>query len=217
MRKEKGSASDILGRYETTIRLQKAVIFCLVFAVIVIAAICMYLGSLPKSVPWVIELTPEGEATYYPDAVKLLEDWTPNDASQRFFMLKYVRDLRGVSTDNYRNQEAAGDVFSCSLENASRLINTWYQENNPIVRSADEYVIIPEEEMSIVQYSPTQWRVSWRETTYRRQDRRVIRDEQYEGIFTVAFYTPDTERRKIENPIGLYVTNFDISLLRDLM
>lgn len=217
MSKEKGGVSDVLGRYETTIRLQKAVIFCLVFAVIIVTAICVYAVSLPKSIPWVIELTPQGEATYYPDAVKLLEDWTPNDASQRYFMLKYVRDLRGVSTDNYRNQEAAGDVFSRSLDNASRMINDWYTQNNPIRRSADEYVLVPSEEMSITKLSDSEWRVSWRETTYRRTDREVIRDEQYDGIFTVAFYTPDTERKKIENPIGLYVVNYDISLLRDLM
>ena len=217
MRKEKGNAADILGRYELIMRLQKVVIICLAAFIAVLVGIALYLGTLPKSVPWVIELSQDGQATYYPDAVKLLEDWTPNDATQRYFMRDFVTRMRTVSIDNYRNQENAGVVFAKTLSQASRKLNDWYMANNPIERSAEEYVRIPAEEISIVQYSSTQWRVSWRETTYRRNDNRILGDSQYEGIFTVAFYTPDTERKRIDNPIGMYVTDFDISLLRELI
>lgn len=217
MKKERGNAADVLGRYEIIIRLQKVVIICLLLFVAILTGACLYFGSLPKSVPWVIELTPQGEATYYPDAVKLLENWTPNDATQRYFIARYVTNLRSVSTDNYQNQTNAGDVYAKSLNNAASLITEWYTDNNPITRSANEYVQVPSEEMSITQYSNTQWKVTWRETTYRRSDGMIIGDKQYEGIFTVAFYTPDTERTKRENPIGMYVVNYDIDLLRNLL
>ena len=196
--------------------LQKTAIICLVLFVAVLGLLCVYLGSLPKSVPWVIEITEDGNATYYPDAVKLLEDWTPNDATQRYFMIDYVTRMRSVSTDNYKNQENANVVFSRTLDQASRQINEWYTQNNPITRSATEYVQIPSEEISVLAYAPNVWKVTWRETTYRRADGRILSDEQYEGIFYVAFYTPSTERQKIQNPIGMYVTSYDIALQRTL-
>ena len=99
------SSADKLGRYRKIIALQRVALVCMVLTIAALGGIAMYLGSLPKSVPWVIELTPSGEATYYPDAVKLLEDWTPNEATQRYFMASYVEHLRGVSMDNYVNRE----------------------------------------------------------------------------------------------------------------
>lgn len=216
-RKEKGSAADMLGRYELIMKLQKVVIVCLTVFLLVLAGLSAYLGSLPKSVPWVIELSRDGQATYYPDAVQLLENWTPNDATQRYFMRDFVQRMRTVSIDNYRNQENAASVFSKTLYQAVSKIESWYMANNPIQLSAQQYTQVPDEEVSITKLSDTQWRVSWRETTYRRSDNRIMGDAQYEGVFTIAFYTPETERQRIDNPIGMYVTDFDISLMRNLI
>lgn len=214
---EKGTTSDILAHYEMVMKLQKTVIGCLIAFILILIGICAYLGTLPKSVPWVIELTQAGEATYYPDAVKLLDQWSPNETTQRFFMMDYVVNLRSVSTDNYVNKDNAQQVFNKTLEDATTKVTQWYTDNNPIEISADSYIQVPTEEMSIVQYSPTQWQVTWRETGYRRTDHAIISDNQYQGIFTVAFYTPDTERARRDNPIGMYITNFDIALLRNLL
>lgn len=217
MREDKGNASDILGHYEVVMKLQKAVIGCLVAFIVILIGICAYLGTLPKSVPWVIELTQDGQATYYPDAVKLLENWSPNETTQRYFMMDYVINLRSISTDNYVNKDNAQKVFDKTLSRATDKVVDWYTVNNPIEISADMYVQIPPEELSIVQYSPTQWQVTWRETGYRRTDHAIVADAQYQGIFTVAFYTPDSERARRDNPIGMYVTDFDIALVRNLL
>ena len=164
-----------------------------------------------------IELSSDGESYYNANTVDLLRDWTPNDATQRYFISHYVVDMRGVSTDNYVNKEAVGAVYAKSLNGDSTQISEWYSSNNPISRSADEYVLIPTDDMAVVLYSTNQWKVTWRETTYRRSDNTIISDRQYEGIFKVAFYTPDTERRKRENPIGMYVTEFSVKMTGSLM
>ena len=211
------NTADKLGRYKRIIALQRVAMVCLIMMIAALIGLSMYLGSLPKSVPWVIELTPDGEATYYPDAVKLLEDWTPNDATQRYFMASYIEHLRGVSTDNYVNRDNAIDVFNKTLGQAAAKIDDWFVVNNPIERSDSEYVLIPPEELSIVRYSDNQWNVTWRETTYRRSDRTIISDTMQTGIFNVEFYTPDTERKRRDNPIGMYIVDYDIDLLRNLM
>lgn len=215
--KENRAASDVLGHYELVNKLQKVVIGCLIAFIIILIGICAYLGTLPKSVPWVIELTQDGQATYYPDAVKLLDQWSPNETTQRYFMMDYVINLRSVSTDNYINKDRAQQVFNKTINQATSQVTKWYEANNPIDISADMYIQVPEEEISIVQYSPTQYQVTWRETGYRRTDHAILTDNQYQGIFNIAFYTPDTERARRNNPIGMYVTSFDIALLRNLL
>lgn len=215
--KENRAASDVLGHYELVNKLQKVVIGCLIAFIVILIGICAYLGTLPKSVPWVIELTQDGQATYYPDAVKLLDQWSPNETTQRYFMMDYVINLRSVSTDNYINKDRAQQVFNKTINQATSQVTKWYEANNPIDISADMYIQVPEEEISIVQYSPTQYQVTWRETGYRRTDHAILTDNQYQGIFNIAFYTPDTERARRNNPIGMYVTSFDIALLRNLL
>lgn len=208
---------DRLSRLEGIVKVQKAVIVCLCAVTALLAAVDMYIAQQPKSVPWVIELTPDGQATYYEDAVKLLEDWTPNDSTQRYFMAHYVQNMRSVSTDNIVNRENATKVFAQTLDRAGSAISSWYTGNNPITRSSSMYVEVPTEELSVVKYTDSQWKVTWRETVHRRGDGAVTSDRQYEGIFTVKFYTPDTERARRENPIGMYVVDYDIDLLKNLM
>ena len=71
--------------------------------------------------------------------------------------------------------------------------------------------------MAVVKYSGNQWKVTWRETSYRTSDKEIFADQQIEAIFTVEFYLPDTERRRRENPIGMYVSNIEIIYERSLI
>lgn len=216
-RSTENSAAETLAAYKIGLAVRTAIIIVLAICLVIMGALSVYFGSLPKETPYVIELSSDGEAYYHENTVDLLRDWTPNDATQRYFISHYVVDMRSVSTDNYVNKEAVGAVYAKSLNGASELISSWYTTNNPITRSSDEYVLVPTDDMAVVLYSSNQWKVTWRETTYRRSDNVIISDRQYEGIFTVAFYTPGTERRKRENPIGMYVTDFTVKMIGSLM
>ena len=213
----RNTAAETIARYKQSIAIRTAIIFVFLFIIVVLGALAFYLGSLPKKMPYVIELSSDGEAYYYADVVEALSNWTPSDATQRYFISHYVMALRGVSSDNNVNKENASSVFSKSLSNATTLITQWYEENNPIARASTEYVLIPTDDLSVVAYSTNVWKVSWRETTYRKSDGTITSDKQYEGLFSVEFYTPDTERRKRENPIGMYITDFSISYIGSLM
>lgn len=213
----KNTAAETIAKYKQTIAIRTAVIVVLGLFVVLLGALAFYLGSLPKKMPYVIELSSDGEAYYHANTVDLLRDWTPSDATQRYFISHYVMDLRGVSTDNHVNKDNASSVFSRSLDNATTAITAWYADNNPITRAQTEYVLVPNDDISVVLYSSNVWKVTWRETTYRKSDSTITSDKQYEGLFTVSFYTPDTERRKRENPIGMYITDYTISYIGSLM
>lgn len=213
----RNTAAETIAKYKQTIAIRTAIIVVLAFVVVLLGALAFYLGSLPKKIPYVIELSSDGEAYYHANTVDLLRDWTPNDATQRYFISHYVMQLRGVSSDNNVNKENVSSVYSRSLETATGQITQWYSDNNPIARAQTEYVLIPTDDVSVVLYSENIWKVTWRETTYRKSDGTITSDKQYEGLFNVSFYTPDTERRKRENPIGMYITNYTVSYIGSLM
>lgn len=211
------STSDVLKQYQNVISMQKIVIFMLLGFLVVMFLAVVYISRMPKTVPWVVELSTDGESTYIGDATSVLKTWSPADSTTRYFLTHYVKSLREVSTDNYVNRDNATDIYAKSLDNATAFIDEWYLTNNPIEISKKSYISVPIEDVAIVMYGADQWKVTWRETEYRRSDKQILRDEQFEAILTVKYFIPDTERRKRENPIGLYVVDFVIDTSRSLM
>lgn len=213
----KKGAADEIQRLNWHIKIRTAIIIVELINIILLVAVALYLGQLPKSQPWVVELTGDGEATYKADVVSALANWEPSDATQRYFISHYVSDMRSVSTDNNVNKTNANSVYSRSVSDATNEINTWYSTNNPITRAKNEYVIIPMDEMAVVKYSSNQWKVTWRETSYRVSDKEIFADQQIEALFTIQFYLPDTERRRRENPIGMYISDIEMIYERSLL
>lgn len=216
MNSRKGAADEIQ-RLNWHIRIRTAIILVEFITIIFLLVVAVYLGQLPKTQPWVVELTSDGEATYKANVVSALASWEPSDATQRYFISHYVSELRTVSTDNNQNKANANSVYSRTVGSATEQVNNWYTGNNPITRAKNEYVLIPLDEMAVVKYSANQWKVTWRETSYRTSDKEIFADQQIEAIFTVEFYLPDTERRRRENPIGMYVSNIEIVYERSLI
>lgn len=218
-KKDKSFNGDIVSRYrKLEMQITTFKMACVLLALSLCGAllVCAYLGSLPKTIPYVIEIDGNANAYYDPDAVKLLENWTPNDELKRAFIKNYVVSMRSVSIDNYVNKENINNVYSKTVDVAADSVNRWYEENNPITRSAKARVSIPDDGLSVLKYSDTQWRVTWRETETSRSG-QILSDKQYEGIFNLAYYTPSDERQLLNNPLGLYVSSFDISYLQNLM
>ena len=216
MNSRKGAADEIQ-RLNWHIRIRTAIILVEFITIIFLLVVAVYLGQLPKTQPWVVELTSDGEATYKANVVSALASWESSDATQRYFISHYVSELRTVSTDNNQNKANANSVYSRTVGSATEQVNNWYTGNNPITRAKNEYVLIPLDEMAVVKYSANQWKVTWRETSYRTSDKEIFADQQIEAIFTVEFYLPDTERRRRENPIGMYVSNIEIIYERSLI
>lgn len=216
MNSKKGAADEIQ-RLNWLIKIRSSIMIVEFIVILILAGLALYLGTLPKTVPWVVELTSDGEATYKADVVSQLASWSPSDATQRYFISQYITQLREVSTDNNVNKSNAQSVYSRSLDDASKYIDTYFRENNPITRSKNEYVLIPADEMAVVKYSENQWKVTWRETSYRASDKVIFADQQCEAVITVSFYLPDTERRRRENPIGMYISKIEMVYERSLI
>ena len=217
-KKHKGDV-DIVSRYarlETQGAVLKALLFLLFIVCLLLVGACAYLGSLPKTVPYVIEISSDGTARYDESAVKLLANWTPTEEQKRNVVINYVRNMRTVSYDNYVNKENAESVYSMSSGEAATLVDQWYKNNNPITRSATSRVNIPLEEMTCLKYSDTQYKVTWRETETNRGG-QVLSDGQYEGLFTIMVYDQLEGKQRLRNPLGIYITTYDMDLLKNLL
>ena len=152
MNSRKGAADEIQ-RLNWHIRIRTAIILVEFITIIFLLVVAVYLGQLPKTQPWGVELTSDGEATYKANVVSALASWEPSDATQRYFISHYVSELRTVSTDNNQNKANANSVYSRTVGTATDQVHAWYTGNNPITRAKNEYVLFPLDEMAVVKYS----------------------------------------------------------------
>ena len=183
-----------------------AVVIMLIIAVVIIS-------SYPKSQGYVIEITPEGESIYNPDAITTLEDWNPNANTVNYFLRNFITYLRTVSSDPQIVQQNVTRLYQMVTGAASEKATDYIEATNPMNRLRNETVTI--RIASILPLSDTTYQIDFRETVF-TSSRNVSSDEHYRAIVHTALYTPRTIEQQTYNPIGLYVTDYEITLVKEI-
>lgn len=210
---EPKSYQDLLAQKQ-----QKATIASTAAVIFMITSIVLFIGLLvvanyPKSQGYVIELTPEGEAVYNPDSVTLLEDWEPKDNTINYFLRSFITELRTVSSDPQIVQQNIQKLYHQVTGEATDKVTEYIEETDPRTRLKKETVTIAI--ASILPLSDTTYQVDFRETVW-GSGSKLTSDDHYRAVIHTEIYIPKTQEQVTYNPIGLYVTDFDITLVKEI-
>lgn len=190
---------------------------------IVLATVCLLsfimiviISSYPKSQGYVIEITPDGEATTDRDAVTLLEKWSPKDNTVNYFLRNFTLRLRSVSSDTQINTQNVQLLYRqiAGGSKAETKAKEFFK-NNPPNDIAKQNTTVQVKVSAIVPLSDTSYQIDWRETTW-ASGTRLTSDMSYRMVVHTEFYTPKTVEQAAYNPIGLYITDFDITLIKEI-
>lgn len=208
-----GDLRDVLTQAQMKSNVLIAISVVLGIVTILLVAAVIIISGYPKSQGYVIELTPDGEAVYNPDAVKLLDDWQPKDNTIHYFLREFIIELRSVSSDPQIVQQNVDKLYRQVTGDAVRKVTDYIEETDPIKRLRSETAVI--KIASILPLSDTTYQIDFRETVF--SSSKIIKsDNHYRCVAHTALYTPRTEEQIAYNPIGLYVTDFDITLVKEI-
>ena len=183
-----------------------------VICLLLIVAIVIIAGD-PKSQGYVIEIAADGSATMNPDAVTLLQDWTPAEETKRHFLGEFIRELRSVSSDPQIVQANIDRLYNRVTGNAADQVTDYIRETDPRNRLKNETVTI--KIASILPLSDQTYQIDFRETVWTKS-LRIKSDTHYRCIASFEIYTPRTNKQALYNPIGLYVTEFAIQQVQEI-
>lgn len=197
---------------------QKATVAATAAVIFMITSVILFIGLLivanyPKSQGYVIELTPEGEATYNPDSVTLLEDWEPKDNTINYFLRSFITELRTVSSDPQIVQQNIQKLYHHVTGDATDKVTEYIEETDPRKRLRRETVTIAI--ASILPLSDTTYQVDFRETVW-TGGTKLKSDDHYRAVIHTKIYIPTTHEQVTYNPIGLYVTDYTITLVKEI-
>lgn len=192
----------------------------LVMTVFGIACLVGALGKNVRAMPEVLEIREDGTACWYEDPIKLQDDYVPTDAVYEKTLKKFVRGMRMIEGFFDTNEDLVLNALYCSTGAAFVQLSASLEAQNPFDLAGSIRIDVPENSIRVTKVSQDQWKVSWRERTYDSQGTKTM-EADYEAVFHTTLGTvSDTggeKSPKSYNPLGIFVYDYDIDLLRKLM
>lgn len=187
---------------------------------ITLGLICLFLmitiliiAGYPKSQGYVIEIASDGSASLNSDAITLLENWTPAEETKQHFLSNFITELRSVSSDPQIVQTNIDKLYSRVIGDAIDKATSFIKETDPKTRLKSETVTI--KIASILPVSNSSYQIDFRETVW-SSSKRIVSDIHYRCIVHTKIYTPRTKKQALYNPIGLYVSDFTITEVKEI-
>jgi len=172
----------------------------------------IYLGTLPKVVPHIVQIDRLGAPAYLGPVGQAARDWKPAEAAIKYHLRRFVTDTRTISSDLTVMKRAWTDAYALITPSAANRLNAYAQESNPMKRADTERVTV--DIASVVQLSAESWQADWIEKTWDKEGSPGA-SSVWRGTFRVVVHLPDTEEALAANPIGLFVDEFHWSKVQD--
>ena len=211
--KKEKSFTDVMARQTELVTMMKGMVIILSIISAFLLLSLVVVASYPKSQGYVIELTPDGEAIYNSDAVTLLEDWEPKSNTVNFFLRSFITQLRSVSSDPQIIQGNIDKIYRAVTGDAADKVTEYLRATDPVNRRKTETVEI--KIASILPLSDTTYQIDFRETVW-SNSRHLKSDTQYRLVAHTEIFIPTTREQVAYNPIGLYVTDFNITEVKEI-
>jgi type IV secretion system protein TrbF len=163
----------------------------------------IYLGSLPRLAPYIIEVDGAGEASYRGTVERAYE---PTEAVIRHHLVQFIDLTRTVSSDLglYRKRMmAARNLLTIQ---GRKFWDEWGTQFKPMVLATTQTTAV--EIVSAVPLSKMTWQIDWRERSWDLRANPLGKPVMWRALLKVVRNPPGSEKQLLDNPFGLYVDEF---------
>lgn len=165
------------------------------------------LGTQNKLVPYVVAVDKLGSAT----AVARADVASPPDARMiRAQLARWVETVRSVYQDAGAERESLTAAYGMirKTDPAYQKLNEYFSTHDPFQRAANEGVDV--EISTVLPISDQTWQVQWVETSHSSKG-ELIGTVPMQANITVAIDPPTEESKLLNNPLGIYITQYNWS------
>ncbi len=186
---------------------------CFLMAVIcVVLAIGLTVQSCKQSViPYLVEVQASGEVRLVGAVTS--QDWSLSESSKRVEMERWIRNLRGLSSDHRIVQERLTYVRLHSTQAAKMQLENYFDTRDPLEQFGKETRSVHIESVTQIKGSQGAYRIEWKEKVFGAKG-EDLGMEAYVGEFHLSIIPPTTEEGLQINPLGVFVSFFDFDRKR---
>lgn len=166
----------------------------------------IYQSTKSSVAPYIVEVGPGGEVLAVTKAIQA--NRSPNDAEIKYFISKWIKDVRQVPLDVVVKKQAWIAAYGSMRQKAAMKMNEIVKKDDPMAKIGQETVSITP--TVILKMSDTTFQVRWTEDVFSKEG-SPKETYRMSGLISVDFSKPTTEKDIIANPLGLYITDFSWS------
>ncbi|UTC84400.1 type IV secretion system protein [Treponema denticola] len=173
----------------------------------------LYAIKLPKTIPMVITVSEYGEAKYVGNVSKMsYSNMKVPDIAIQYQIKRFVTNMNTITSDAQVMRQNIRDCYNMLSGDAGLKLSNILKNDNPFDKFGDIKQSILLE--SILQLSPQSYQVDYIQSKITMTG--VVTDRtRYRGIISIALLEPP-EDKKIENPLGIYISDFDFTKVNTL-
>ena len=183
-------------------RISSALLFCCVACVLAV----IYAAGRISVVPYIVQVDEHG----YEIAVEPASASKVDARLVLAHVARYVWSLKTIFNDPEAQLHLMNFVYSTTPVNtaAEKKYQEYYAANNPVTIGETETTSVSVN--SVLPMSAETWQAEWTEERFTLGGDRVS-TKRYRGIFTTAVVTPSDMREVLDNPLGIFITDFNFS------
>lgn len=173
----------------------------------------LYAIKLPKTVPMVITVSDFGEAKYVGEVSKLsYNNINVPEVAIQYQIRKFIINMRTINSDATVMKQNIENLYTMlTTETAQKLSNQLRTENPFSDFGKFKRSVLIE---SILALSDKAYQVDFIETRL-TQTGTVLDKVRYRAIISTQLLEPP-DNMKIENPLGIFISAFDISKVNEI-
>jgi len=186
----------------------RRIAFIMLVLLCVSTGVVLWMAQTVKVVPFVVQVDRHG----YEIAVQPAERQSVTD--DRIVMARianFVTNTRSVYSDPSAMMIFIRQAYN-SVESSSpahRKLDAWFRENNPFAKQEQMTNVTVHSVLRASPDSNITWQAEWSEKAY---NRGMPRGERFfRGTFMVEFRSPTSIADIIKNPLGIFVSDFNIT------
>ena len=168
--------------------------------------------NMPKTVPLVVEVSEFGVPRYVGKIETLsYEKFQPKEYMIKAQLSDFVQYTREIILDSDVMYKDILKTFGWVSLDLKQRLNEEIQERDPFSQVGRIKVTVIIE--SIIPSTNNTWQVDWvDQTTSMNGD--VIKEIKYRGLFTIQQQEPKGDKERERNPLGIYITDYNIVELK---
>jgi type IV secretion system protein VirB5 len=167
----------------------------------------LHVSSLPKAVPYVIEVQPWGESKYV-GAAERAQSGAINitEASWRYYLRKFIEYTRQISPDRQVTLSNLGEAYAMVTQTGSGVLTNMLKGEDAFAKIGGNHREVALE--TLIKVTGKSWQADWVEVVSDATGEEKSSTRK-RGIYTVLQGQPD-ERQLKSNPLGIFVDSFQI-------
>ena len=159
-------------------------------------------------IPYLVEVEASGQVRLVGEVTT--QDWSLSESSKRVELARFIRNLRSISSDGRVLQERFASARDHATPAGNLQIDRLVERDDPFARFGEQVRTVHVESQTVLPGSNQAYRVEWREEVFGPGGREKIGTERYVGEFHLTIIPPSDAQTLEVNPLGVYVSFFDL-------